>query len=176
MKCTIRQAVIHLFAVLSIMTVAEAQTMENETLQNSPEEQKISVMKRASLASSPGPSEYFTGSVEVAMLFTAPAPARTTGARVTFAPGARTAWHSHPFGQTLIVTDGTGSVQQWGGQIEEMKQGDVVWIPPGVKHWHGASPNTTVTHLAIQEQVDGSAATWMEQVSEEEYRQDRQQQ
>ncbi|GAB7027351.1 cupin domain-containing protein [Geotalea toluenoxydans] len=134
-------------------------------------EQKINITRSASLSSSQGSSEYFTGTVKVEMLFTAPEPARTTGGRVTFEPGARTAWHSHPYGQTLIVTAGAGLIQRWGGPIEEFKQGDVIWIPAGVKHWHGAAPNTAMTHLAIQEQLDGKAAEWMEKVSDEQYRQ-----
>jgi len=140
--------------------------MEPDMLQK---EQKITVTKRASLTASPGPSDYFTGAVEVVMLFVPHEPARTSGARVTFAPGARTAWHSHPYGQTLIVTAGSGRIQQWGGPIEEMKEGDVVAIPPGVKHWHGAAPNASMTHLAVQESLNGSAAIWMEQVSDEQY-------
>ena len=98
-----------------------------------------------------------------------PTPARALGASVTFEPGARTAWHTHPLGQTLIVTAGCGRVQRWGGPIEEIRPGDVVWIPPGEKHWHGATPTTAMTHIAIQEQLDGKAVDWMEQVSDEQY-------
>jgi quercetin dioxygenase-like cupin family protein len=128
-------------------------------------------MKRSgSQPSGKGPSEYFTGSVRVDPLFNAPSPARVVGASVTFEPGARTAWHSHPLGQNLIVTSGRGWAQRWGGPVEEIRPGDVVWFPPGEKHWHGATPTTAVTHLAIQEHLDGKTADWMEQVSDEQYK------
>ena len=100
----------------------------------------------------------------------APAPARVSGAAVTFEPGARTAWHTHPLGQTLVVTAGFGRVQRWDGPIEEIRPGDVVWFPPGEKHWHGASPTTALTHIAVQEQLDGKNVEWMEQVSDDQYR------
>jgi quercetin dioxygenase-like cupin family protein len=103
-------------------------------------------------------------------LFQAPAPARVASAIVTFEPNARTAWHTHPLGQRLIVTAGSGRTQRWGGPIEEIRPGDVVWIPPGEKHWHGASPATAMTHIAIQEQLDGKTVDWMEKVSDEQYR------
>ena len=117
-----------------------------------------------------GPAEYFTGSVRIDPLFEAPDPARTAGAIVTFEPGARTAWHTHPLGQTLIVTSGSGRVQRWGGPVEEIHPGDVVWFPPGEKHWHGAAPTTAMTHIAIQEKKYGKVVDWMEQVSKEQYR------
>ncbi|TLS52484.1 cupin domain-containing protein [Paenibacillus antri] len=116
-----------------------------------------------------GPSEYFTGTVRIDPLFGAPSPARAAGASVTFEPGARTAWHTHPLGQTLIVTAGCGRVQRWGGPIEEIRPGDVVWFPPGEKHWHGASPSTAMTHIAIQEQLDGKAVDWLEKVADDQY-------
>jgi quercetin dioxygenase-like cupin family protein len=116
-----------------------------------------------------GPAEYFTGLVRIDDLFEAAAPARVRGASVTFEPGARTAWHTHPLGQTLIVTSGCGRAQRWGGPIEEIRPGDVVWFPPGEKHWHGATPTTAMTHIAIQEQLDGKAVEWLEQVSQEQY-------
>jgi quercetin dioxygenase-like cupin family protein len=116
-----------------------------------------------------GPEEYFTGTVRVDPLFQAPAPARVTGASVTFEPGARTAWHTHPLGQTLIVTAGCGRVQRWGGPIEAIRPGDVVWIPPGEKHWHGAAPTTSMTHISVVEHLDGKSADWMEKVSDEQY-------
>jgi quercetin dioxygenase-like cupin family protein len=116
------------------------------------------------------PAEHFVGVVRVERLFQANDPARASGGYVTFEPGARTAWHSHPLGQTLVVTTGTGWVQKWGEQAQDIREGDVVWIPPGVKHWHGATASTRMTHLAIQEQVDGRTVTWMEQVSEDQYR------
>jgi quercetin dioxygenase-like cupin family protein len=116
-----------------------------------------------------GPADWFTGTVRIDPLFTASAPARVTGASVTFEPGARTAWHTHPLGQTLIVTFGRGRVQRWGGPIEEIFAGDVVWFPPGEKHWHGATPTTAMMHVAIQEALDGTAVEWMEKVSDEQY-------
>lgn len=129
----------------------------------------MDIKRNGSQPSGKGPSEWFTGTVRIDPLFTAPDPARVGGASVTFEPGARTAWHSHPLGQTLIVTAGYGRVQRCGGEIEEIRPGDVVWIPPGEKHWHGAAPTTFVTHIAIQEQFDGRAADWMEHVSDEQY-------
>ena len=117
----------------------------------------------------PGPAEWFTGSVRVNPLFEAPVPARARGASVTFEPGARTAWHTHPLGQTLIVTSGCGRVQRWGGPMEEIRPGDVVWFAPGEKHWHGAAPLTAMTHVAIVEVLDGKSADRMEKVSDEQY-------
>jgi quercetin dioxygenase-like cupin family protein len=116
-----------------------------------------------------GASETFTGSVQVTPLFQPAAPARTGGALVTFQPGARSAWHTHPLGQTLIVTAGTGWVQQEGGDKREIRVGDVIWTPPGIKHWHGASATSAMTHLAIQEAQDGTLVTWLEQVSDAQY-------
>jgi quercetin dioxygenase-like cupin family protein len=116
-----------------------------------------------------GPPEYFTGAVRVDPLFNPPAPARVVGVSVTFEPGARTAWHAHPLGQNLVVTAGRGWAQRWGGPIEEIRPGDVIWFPPGEKHWHGATATTAMTHLAIQEHLDGKTADWMEQVSNEQY-------
>jgi 4-carboxymuconolactone decarboxylase len=118
----------------------------------------------------PGPAEYFTGQVHVLPLFDAKEPARTAGASVTFDPGARTAWHSHPLGQTLIVTAGTGRVQRWGDAVQEIRTGDVVWIPPNQKHWHGAAPSASMTHTAIHEQLDGKVVEWLEHVSDVQYR------
>ena len=120
--------------------------------------------------SAKGPSEWFTGTVRIDPLFQAPDPALVSGASVTFEPAARTAWHTHPLGQTLLVTAGRGLAQRWGGPIEEIRPGDVVWIAPGEKHWHGASPTTAMTHIAIQEKLDGKVVDWMEQVSDEQYR------
>ena len=116
-----------------------------------------------------GPAEYFTGTVRIDPLVQAPAPARVVAASVTFEPGARTAWHTHPLGQTLIVTAGRGLAQRWGGPVEEIRPGDVVWFPPGEKHWHGATPTTALTHIAIQESLDGKAADWLEPVGDEQY-------
>jgi quercetin dioxygenase-like cupin family protein len=120
-------------------------------------------------SSAKGPSEWFTGTVRLDPLIQAPQPARVQGASVTFEPGARTAWHTHPLGQTLIVTAGCGRVQRWGGPVEEIRPGDVVWIPPAEKHWHGAAPMTAMTHIAIQEQLDGKVVEWMEKVTDEQY-------
>lgn len=117
-----------------------------------------------------GSADWFTGTVRIDPLFQAPAPARVAGASVTFEPGARTAWHTHPLGQTLIVTTGYGWAQREGGPLEELHPGDVVWFPPGEKHWHGASPTTAMTHIAIQEMLDGRAVDWLEHVSDEQYR------
>jgi quercetin dioxygenase-like cupin family protein len=119
--------------------------------------------------SAKGPSDWFTGTVRIDPLFQAPDPARVAGAHVTFEPGARTAWHTHPLGQTLIVTSGCGRAQRIGGPIEEIRPGDVVWFSPGEKHWHGAAPTTGMTHIAIQERLDGKVVDWMEQVSAEQY-------
>lgn len=130
----------------------------------------MEIRRSGSQPSRKGPEEYFTGSVRIDPLVEAPGPARVRGASVTFEPGARTAWHAHPLGQTLIVTHGLGWVQRWGGRVEEVRPGDVVWIPPGEKHWHGATPTTAMTHIAIQEAMDGKTADWMEKVSDEQYR------
>jgi quercetin dioxygenase-like cupin family protein len=123
-------------------------------------------------ASSKGPSDWFTGTVRIDPLFQASAPARVQSVNVTFEPGARTAWHMHPLGQTLIVMAGCGWVQRDGAPIEEVRPGDVIWFHPGEKHWHGATPTTAMTHIAIQEQLNGKAVDWMEKVSEEQYRRD----
>lgn len=128
------------------------------------------IKRNGSQTSKKGPADWFTGTVRIDPLFQAPTPARVAGASVTFEPGARTAWHTHPLGQTLIVTAGCGRVQREGGPIEEIRPGDVIWFPPGEKHWHGASPATAMTHIAIQENLDGKVVDWMEKVSEEQYR------
>jgi len=130
----------------------------------------MEIKRSGSQPSGKGPVEYFTGAVRVDPLFEAPEPARVRGAHVTFEPGARTAWHTHPLGQTLIVTSGLGWAQRWDGPIEEIGPGDVVWFPPGEKHWHGATPSTAMTHIAIQEALNGSPVDWMEKVSDEQYR------
>jgi 4-carboxymuconolactone decarboxylase len=131
--------------------------------------QSITITRSGSQPSSQGSAEYFTGSVRVDPLFPARAPSRTSAGHVTFEPGARAAWHTHPLGQTLIVTSGIGRIQRWGGPVEEIRPGDVVSIPPGVKHWHGASPTTGMTHIAIQEEADGTNVEWMEHVTDEQY-------
>ena len=129
----------------------------------------MEIQRIGTVPSGKGPADYFTGTVRVDMLFNAPDPARVVGAHVTFEPGARTAWHTHPLGQTLVVLSGCGRVQLWGGAIQEIRPGDVVWIAPGEKHWHGAAPTTAMTHLAIQEKLDGKAVDWLEQVSDAQY-------
>jgi quercetin dioxygenase-like cupin family protein len=130
---------------------------------------QVTVARAGSQASYPGPAEWFTGNVRVDPLFAAPPPAAGSGALVTFEPGARTDWHTHPLGQTLIVTAGCGRVQQLDGPLQEIRPGDVVTIPAGVKHWHGAAPSTAMSHIAIQEQRSGSAVTWMEKVDDSQY-------
>src|SRR5579872_3629733 len=125
----------------------------------------MNVTRGGSQPSAKGPSEWFTGSVRIDSPFQRSAPARVAGAIVTFEPGARTAWHTHPLGQTLIVTSGSGRVQRAGGPIEDIRPGDVLWFEPGEKHWHGASPTTAITHVAIQEMLDGKVVDWMEHVS-----------
>jgi quercetin dioxygenase-like cupin family protein len=130
----------------------------------------MEIMRSGSRPSTKGPAEWFTGTVRLDPLFDAPDPARVHGAHVTFEPGARTAWHTHPLGQTLIVTSGSGLAQRWGGPIEEIHPGDVAWFSPGEKHWHGAAPTTAMAHIAIQEALDGKAVDWMEKVSDEQYR------
>jgi quercetin dioxygenase-like cupin family protein len=129
----------------------------------------MEIKRSGSQPSGKGPAEYFTGTVRVDPLFDAPGPARVLGASVTFEPGARTAWHTHPLGQALIVTAGCGRVQRSGGPIEEIRPGDVVWIPPAEKHWHGATATTAMTHIAIVEKLDGKSADWMEKVTDEQY-------
>ena len=127
------------------------------------------IARNGSQASSRGPAANFTGSVRVDPLYGPRGPNRGSAAYVTFEPGARSAWHSHPLGQTLVVTAGVGRVQRWGGKVEEIRPGDVVWTPPGVKHWHGAAPSTAMTHIASQEGADGKVVEWMEKVSDAQY-------
>jgi quercetin dioxygenase-like cupin family protein len=145
--------------------LAFAPVQANDAVQN------ISVTRSGSQPSSQGPGQFFTGAVRVDPLFPANAPSRVSGALVTFEPGARSAWHTHPVGQVLIVTAGRGLVQQWGGPAEEIRPGDVVRIPPSVKHWHGASPSTDMSHIAIQEALGGRNVDWLEQVSDGQYAQ-----
>ena len=133
----------------------------------------MEIKRAGSQPSGKGPADWFTGTVRIDPLFQASAPARAAGAVVTFEPGARTAWHTHPLGQTLIVTSGSGLAQREGGLIEEIRPGDVVRFAPGEKHWHGASPTTAMTHIAIQEALDGKSVDWMEKVTDEQYDPDR---
>ncbi|NLU18693.1 MAG: cupin domain-containing protein [Serratia liquefaciens] len=129
----------------------------------------MKIQRSGTQPSRPGPEEYFTGKVRIDAPFAGSEPARVGGATVTFEPGARTAWHTHPLGQTLIVTQGRGWIQVWGEAIQEMNQGDIVWIPEDVKHWHGATPDTAMTHIAIAESLNGSPVDWMEKVSDAQY-------
>lgn len=129
----------------------------------------MKITRAGTAKSTKGPADWFTGTVRVDAMFNPAAPDRVQGAHVTFEPGARTAWHSHPLGQTLIVTFGRGRVQREGGPVEEIHPGDVVWFEPGEKHWHGASADTAMSHIAIQEVQDGRVVTWMEQVTDAEY-------
>ncbi|MDA5498583.1 (R)-mandelonitrile lyase [Yersinia aleksiciae] len=132
-------------------------------------EEKVKITPSGSQPSRSGPENYFSGQVRIDAPFQATPPARVGGATVTFEPKARTAWHTHPLGQTLIITQGRGWIQEWGSEIKEMNQGDIVWIPEGVKHWHGATPDTAMTHIAIAESLNGSPVEWMEKVSDEQY-------
>jgi quercetin dioxygenase-like cupin family protein len=129
----------------------------------------MKIKRSGSQPSRKGADDWFTGAVRVDPLFQAPEPARVSGGHVTFEPGARTAWHTHPLGQTLIVTFGCGHIQREGGPIEEIRAGDVVWFPPGEKHWHGASPTTGMSHIAIQESLNGKNVDWMEKVTDKQY-------
>jgi len=129
----------------------------------------MTITRNGSQPSGRGPAEYFTGAVRLDPLIQAPDPARVAAVIVTFEPGARTAWHTHPLGQTLVVTAGVGRAQRWGGPIEEIRPGDVIWFPPGEKHWHGASPAAALTHVAMQERLDGRTVDWLEHVTDEQY-------
>jgi quercetin dioxygenase-like cupin family protein len=129
----------------------------------------MEITRNGAQPSRKGQAEYFLGTVRIDPLIDSAAPARVRGASVTFEPGARTAWHTHPLGQHLIVTAGCGRAQRWGGPIEEIRPGDVVWFPPGEKHWHGAAPTTAMTHIAVQEHLDGKAVEWLEHVSDVQY-------
>jgi quercetin dioxygenase-like cupin family protein len=148
-------------ALLSAPAMAQSPTVDRDA--------KIEVVSRQARILNLGALEYFTGRVQVEQLFPAQAGQPVSGGTVTFEPGARSVWHTHPAGQILIVTAGTGLVQQWGGPAQRIKAGDIVRIPPGVKHWHGATPTTSMTHLAIQEAVDGKVVDWLEHVSDEQY-------
>lgn len=131
--------------------------------------QTLRITRAGSQPSAKGSADFFTGAVRVDPMFPATAPSRVSGGHVTFEPGARSAWHTHPVGQILIVTSGLGFVQQWGGPRQEVRAGDIVWFPPGLKHWHGASTTSAMTHSAIQEAVEGKAVDWMEHVADEQY-------
>jgi 4-carboxymuconolactone decarboxylase len=153
---------------LSLLAPASAQTNQAGAV-SAQDSKAIRIMRRGSQPSRQGPAENFTGSVRVDPLFQASAPARTSGSLVTFEPGARSAWHTHPLGQVLIVTAGMGRVQRWGDPVDEIRQGDVVWIPPGQKHWHGAAPDSSMAHIAVSEALEGKAVDWMEKVTDAQY-------
>ena len=156
------------FASLSLLTAAPSDMVQAQAPAG--DGQTLRITRAGSQPSAKGSGDYFSGMVRVDPMFPATAPSRVSGGHVTFEPGARSAWHTHPVGQTLIITSGLGWVQQWGGSKQEVRAGDVVWIPPGMKHWHGASATTAMTHIAIQETVDGKNVDWLEQVSDEQYR------
>lgn len=158
--------IMRIFVVIAISLWLLAPAAHSQT---SRDQGAIRILRSGSQPSRQGPAENFTGSVRVDPLFQAIAPARASGALVTFEPGARTAWHTHPLGQILIVTAGTGRVQRWGDPLEEIHQGDVVWIPPGQKHWHGAAPNSSMAHIAVVEALDGKTVDWLEKVSDAQY-------
>jgi quercetin dioxygenase-like cupin family protein len=151
---------------LALISITLLLLATNASAQSAPE---VKVTRVGSQPSSTGPEQNFTGSVRVDSRFQATSPGRVGGGTVTFEPGARTAWHTHPLGQTLIVTSGVGWVQQWGQTPQEIRPGDIVWIPPGVKHWHGAAATTGLSHIAIAELLDGNAVDWMEKVSSDQY-------
>lgn len=159
-----------IYVVFAILVCVLASGARSQTIKEQNVEQNaIRIWRSDSQRAGQAPVENFTGSVRVALLFQASPPARTSGFLITFEPGAHTAWHTHPLGQILIVTAGTGRVQRWGDPVEEIHQGDVVWIPPGQKHWHGAAPNSSMTHIALVEQLDGKTVEWMEKVSDAQY-------
>jgi quercetin dioxygenase-like cupin family protein len=159
-----------LATVGTVLAFAAIRRTLAETHSITKQEEEMEITRAGSQPSNKGPADWFTGTVRIDPLFQAMAPARAAGASVTFEPGARTAWHTHPLGQTLIITAGCGWVQRAGGPVEEVHPGDVVWFPPGEKHWHGATPSTTMTHIAIQEQLDGKMVDWLQHVSDEQYR------
>jgi quercetin dioxygenase-like cupin family protein len=156
----------------SVVAVTAAGSHDGHTRGVKPQERSetMQITRAGSQPSNRGSPEYFTGTVRIDPLFPVREPSRVSAASVTFEPGARTAWHTHPLGQTLIITAGVGWVQREGGPVEEVRPGDVVWFPPGLKHWHGATPTTAMTHTAIQETLNGKNVDWMEKVSDEQYR------
>jgi quercetin dioxygenase-like cupin family protein len=171
MRQAIRKTLLVFFAVALAATCQSTySTATAQSSSSSAASTQITITPTNSQQVITGAPDRFTGSVRVQSLFDAKEPARSTGGQVTFQPGARSAWHTHPLGQILIVTDGVGWVQQWGGPVQVIRKGDVVWIPAGVKHWHGATPTTTMTHLALQEQLDGKVVDWLEKVTDDQYR------
>ena len=174
MKTTLALTALLSLALLSLVFPAFAQTVippgpAATSAAGGTQTRSIGISRGGAQPSSQGPAENFTGAVRVDPMFAANDSSRASGASVSFEPGARSAWHTHPFGQRLIVTAGTGRIQRWGGPVEEMRTGDAVWIPPGVKHWHGAAPNSAMTHIAIQEHLDGKTVDWLEKVSDGQY-------
>jgi quercetin dioxygenase-like cupin family protein len=163
-----RRQVIVATAGLAALAATSANA-ESANAQRRSSDMDMDIKRNGSRPSAKGSPDWFTGSVRVDPLFQAPDPARVGGGQVTFEPGARTAWHTHPLGQTLIVTAGSGLAQRWGGPIEPIRPGDVVWFAPGEKHWHGATPTTALTHIAVQEKLNGKAVDWMEQVGDDQY-------
>jgi 4-carboxymuconolactone decarboxylase len=156
--------------ILSALAISVSMLASGARSQTSNDPGAIRITRSSSASAEPAPADHFTGAVRIDSSFPTTAPAGFSGARVMFEPGARTAWHTHPLGQLLIVTAGTGRVQRWGDPIDEIRQGDVVWIPAGQKHWHGAAPNNSMTHSGIVEPLDGKTVEWMEKVSDEQYR------
>jgi quercetin dioxygenase-like cupin family protein len=154
---------------IAALAASEA-AAQNPNVQTQGRNGAMQIIRGGSRPSVKGPAEWFTGNVRIDSLFQAPEPARAGSGHVTFEPGARTAWHTHPLGQSLIITSGLGWVQREGATIQEVRPGDIVWFPPGLKHWHGATPATAMTHIAIHESLDGKAVDWLEHVSDEQYR------
>jgi len=165
-----RSALVDVAAAIATFAGIRPAVGQTSTQTSQPRTKNMDIKRSGSQPSRKGPAEWFTGSVRVDPLFQPPGPARVSGGHVTFEPGARTAWHTHPLGQTLLITSGLGWVQREDGPIEELRPGDIVWFPPGEKHWHGATPTTGMTHIAIQEAIDGKNVDWMEKVSDEQYR------
>jgi len=171
MKQALRKALLPLFVMaFAVACQSTWSTAAAQSSSSSADSTRITITPTSSQKVIAGAPDRFTGTVRVQSLFDAKEPARSSGGQVTFRPGARSAWHTHPLGQILIVSGGVGWVQQWGGPVQVIRKGDVVWIPAGVKHWHGATPTTTMTHIAFQEQLDGRAVDWLEKVTDEQYR------
>jgi quercetin dioxygenase-like cupin family protein len=171
MKQAIRKALwLPSAAVLVIACEPARDTAAAQTPSGNTRDAQITITPAASQSVITGAPNRFTGSVRIQSLFDAKEQARSSGGKVTFEPGARSAWHTHPLGQILVVTEGVGWIQQWGGPVQVIRKGDVVWTPAGVKHWHGATPTTTMTHIALQERLNGAAVIWLEKVSDEQYR------
>ncbi|MBT2304667.1 cupin domain-containing protein [Variovorax paradoxus] len=161
-------------AAVSLIGAAVAQTSPAPATGSAPAAssvapQGMSISRNGTRPSAPGPAQFFAGTARIDPLFPVNAPSRMSGASVTFEPGARSNWHTHPLGQVLVVTAGFGLAQQWGKAIQELRPGDVLWCPPGVKHWHGASPTTSLTHMALQESLDGKNVEWLEAVTDQQY-------